>query len=455
MSVRAGSTKLKNARYTPLAVDGPLPRQMLRAVPQIRRDILGFLGDIADRYGDLVAFPLPSPVLLVTDPVGVRRVLLENPNNYTKQTVQYGSLSAVTGAGLLTADAQLWREHRKIAQPAFHRDTAAAVAAQSRAAAERLTQAWDSLPATGAVVDLDAAAMQATLEVVGHCLFAADLRAEGKELVHAITVALHAVIDRAQLPLPTWLWPGPIRRQRKSIATLDAVCANLVRLRLERGIRDTDADLLALLLSSGLSAQEVRDEVVTAVIAGHETVASALTWTCRLLAENPQIQAELAAQARAAGPELGWEQLDSLPKIRQAVDESLRLYPPAWVVTRRSIAADELAGVQIPPGTLVILSPWLTHRRADLWPDPERFDPSRFADSGRARPRAEYFPFGAGPRLCIGREFALVESVLILAQVLRDWQLGIPATQSRPAIDALVTLRPRGGLPLVVSRRAW
>ncbi|MGL5828180.1 MAG: cytochrome P450, partial [Angustibacter sp.] len=401
-----------------------------------------------------VAFPLPSPVLLVTDPAGVRRVLLENPQNYTKQTVQYGSLSAVTGAGLLTADAELWRAHRKIAQPAFHRDTAAAVAAQSRAAADRLTRDWRGLPASGAVVDFDAAAMQATLEVVGQCLFAADLRQEGAELVEAITVALHAVIDRAQLPLPTWLWPGPIRRQRRSIATLDRVCANLVHLRRERGIRADDADLLALLLSSDLSPQEVRDEVVTAVIAGHETVASALTWACRLLAENPHVQDELAAEARAAGSELGWDQLRLLPKIRQAVDESLRLYPPAWVVTRRSLASDEVAGVHLPAGTLVILSPWLTHRRAGLWPEPERFDPGRFAAAGAARPRAEYFPFGAGPRLCIGREFALVESVLMLAALLRDWQLRPPTGGPRPPISALVTLRPRGGLPLHVSRRA-
>ncbi len=422
---------------------------MLRALPLIRRDVLSFLAQMHSRYGDAVAFPLPTPVLLMTDPIGVRRVLLENPNNYTKDTVQYGSLSAVTGAGLLTSDAEPWRQHRKIAQPAFAHGTLTGVAEQALAAAARVSRDW----VDGATVDLDQAAMQATLEVVGHSLFAADLRADGTALVTAVTQALDSVIDRAQIPLPSWLWPGPLRRQTAANRVLDEVSAELVRLREAAGISATDCDLLALLMRSELSPKQVRDELVTAVIAGHETVASALTWTVQLLAEHPQIQTKVAAEVQAAGSELSWSALPELPLLRRVVAESLRLYPPAWVVTRRSIAADQLAGVAIPPQTLVILCPWLSHRRTEAWPDPQRFDPERFAAAGASRPRPDYFPFGAGPRLCIGREFALVEAVLVLAAVLSEWEFSLLPGRSRPKVAALVTLRPRGGLPLRVSRR--
>ena len=202
----------------------------------------------------------------------------------------------------------------------------------------------------------------------------------------------------------------------------------------------------------------MRDEIVTLVIAGHETVASALAWTLQLLAEHAEVQEQVHAELATvlAGRPATWADLPDLRRTRQVVDEALRLYPPAWVVTRRALGPDVVAGVEVPAGTLVIISPWLLHRRAQAWPDPLRFDPDRFAEPRDSAPRGDYLPFGAGPRLCIGRDFALVEAVLALATVLAEYRLDpvrADAAAPRPQVDALVTLRPRGGLPLRVSRR--
>ncbi len=452
----------RNARYTPLAVDGPLPADMLRAVPAIRRDPLAFLERTVARHGDLVAFPMPrTPVLLVNTPAGARHVLQDNHRGYGKRTVQYGALGLVTGAGLLTADGDLWRRRRRIAQPAFHHGRLDAVAQQASAAGTAMAGGW--LAAPGATVDVDRAALRTMLEVVGRTLFAADLAADGERVVEAVDAALQAVVTRARSPLPAvlpgWLPTPSQRRLRRAVATLDDACLGVVRRRRAAGLGDADADVLALLLRAadgegGLTEREVRDEIVTLVIAGHETVASCLTWTLLLLAEHPQVQDRLAAElATLPGDTPGWGDLASLPWTRAVVDEALRLYPPAWVVTRRALGDDVVDGVEVPTGTLVVLSPWLLHRRAEDWPDPLRFDPERFlaADAAaprRSAPRGDYVPFGAGPRLCIGRDVALVQAVLILATLLRGRRVVRPDSAAPVHVDALVTLRPRGGLPL-------
>lgn len=457
-------TARRNARYTVLDADGPVPREMVRDLLAIRRDPLGYLEGVVARFGDLVAFPLPrTPVLLVNDPVGARRVLVENARGYSKATIQYGALSLVTGGGLLTADGETWRRRRRIAQPAFHHGTLDVVAEQAVAAADRVAQAWRDVP-DGASVDVDAACMQATLEVVGRTLFDADLAADGERVVAAVHDALAVVVQRARTPQPPWLPTPANRRLARAVATLDRICGDVVRARRAGG--SAGQDLLGLLLRSadaegGLSDTELRDELVTLVIAGHETVASALSWTLLLLADHPQVQARLHAELDEVlgdGRAPTWGDLASLAYTRTVVDEALRLFPPAWVVTRRAESADEVCGVPVPVGTLVILSPWLLHRRAADWPAPLTFDPSRFAAARSATPRGGYLPFGAGPRLCIGRDFALVETVLALAALLRGHRVSLPVTASglarRPVVEASVTLRPRGGLSLLLHHRS-
>jgi cytochrome P450 len=451
----------RNARYTPLDVDGPLPLDMIRGIRSILRDPLSWLEQVVRTYGDLVAFPLPrTPALLVNSASGARRVLQENHRNYTKQTIQYGALSLVTGAGLLTADGEPWLRHRRIMQPAFHHGGLYQVAEHTVVAADRLKQVWDDVPA-GQPMDADAATMRAMLEVVGRTLFADDLAGEGERVVAAVDEALHVVLARARSPFsngPLGRLPSPSRRRlRRSVATLDQVCAWVVRRRRRQGITAEDSDLLAILLRAGdqLSEREIRDELVTLVIAGHETVASSLTWTLHLLAGAAGVQERLQAELDGvlAGRAPRWSDLPALSYTRAVVDESLRLYPPAWVITRRAQAADQVDGVAVPAGTLVLISPWLLHRHPHTWPDPLRFDPTRFLGPDSGRRRDGYLPFGAGPRLCIGRDFALVEATLTLAALLRDRTVGRPPGFTPPTVDALVTLRPRGGLPLLLTPR--
>jgi cytochrome P450 len=455
----------RNARYTVLDADGPVPAEMVRDLLSIRRDPLGYLEGVVARFGDLVAFPLPrTPVLLVNDPAGARRVLVENARTYSKATVQYGALSLVTGGGLLTTDGDVWRRRRRIAQPAFYHGTLDAVAEQAVAAADRIAAAWDTR-SPGTAVDVDAACMQATLEVVGRTLFDADLAADGERVVAAVHEALQVVVQRARTPQPSWLPTASGRRLAAAVATLDRTCADVVRARRARGLGALDRDLLALLLrsldgSDGLSDTEVRDELVTLVIAGHETVASALSWTLLLLADHPEAQRQLHAEldgVLTGGRAPTWADLPALRWTRAVVDESLRLFPPAWVVTRRAEQDAVVCGVRVPAGTLVVISPWLLHRRAQDWSDPLRFDPTRFAADRSATPRGAYLPFGLGPRLCIGRDFALVETVLVLATLLRGHRVSLPVGADggplRPQVEASVTLRPRGGLPLVLEAR--
>jgi cytochrome P450 len=447
---------------------------MVAAVPAIRRDPLAYLERLVRRYGDLVAFPMPrGAVLLVNDPDGVRRVLQDNPRNYVKRTVQYGSLGAVTGQGLLTSDGEPWRVHRRVLQPAFHHGAMPAFAAQAAAVGELLRGEWDA--AAGGVLDADAAVMRAMLALVGRTLFAADLAAQAERIVGAVDVALALLVRRTRSGVPP-SWPVPSRfRLRRAVRVLDTTCAELVAAR-RRRVTGSD-DVLDLLLAAADAGEigpgEVRDEIVTLVIAGYETVASSLAWTLGLLAAHPAEQAELAAELDAvlAGAPPTWADLPRLRFTRAVVDESLRLYPPAWVISRRAVADDVIAGVAVPPGTVVILSPWLLHRRTDDWPDPLRFDPTRFlVETRTSTPRGAYLPFGLGPRLCIGRDVALVEAVVVLATLLRDRQVTLPPSSpvpppngpARPGAlarpdaalgrpDALVTLRPRGGLPLRLS----
>ncbi|MBT0769313.1 cytochrome P450 [Kineosporia sp. J2-2] len=454
----------RNAKYTILDADGPLPLDMIRGVPAIMRNPLAWLERVVDRHGDLVAFPMPtSSVLLVNTPAGARHVLQRNHRNYSKATIQYGALSLVTGSGLLTSDGEVWRRHRRTLQPAFHHGGLDQVAVSTVAAGEQLRAAWDRVPPY-APIDAEAAIMQAMLTVVGRTLFADDLSSAGEELVHAVDRALRQVIARATNPLavgPLSRLPTPSAlRMRSAVATLDRITADIVARRRAQGVGEDDADLLAVLLRAGadesgaawMTEREIRDELVTLVIAGHETVASSLVWTLHLLADAPQVQERLYAELDQvlAGRPPAWGDVPALRYTRAVVDEALRLYPPAWVITRRATGPDTVDGVDVPEGTLIIVSPWLLHRSAANWPEPERFDPERFLGVDR---NPAYLPFGAGPRLCIGRDFALVESVLLLATLLRDRAVRRPAGVRPPRLEALVTLRPKRGLPMALVPR--
>ena len=441
---------------------------MLRDIARIFRDPLAYLTGIRAEFGPVVAFPTrPTPAWLVDDPDAVDRVLRTNAGNYTKQTVQYGALSLLTGDGLLTADNPQWLPRRREVGPAFHRGTLDRLVGCVDTAADGLdadlAAQLATAPArhTGRTVDVDGPLMRATLDVVSRGLFSAELSrgdATGPDIAGAVLDGLEEVIRRATRPVHAprgWPTPGN-RRLARSLATLDDAVDQVVTSRVGAP-PPAEPDVLDLLLAAVADPRGVRDEAVTLVVAGHETVASAMEWAAHLLATHPDVQDRVAAEAAAvlAGPGTPTlADLARLPLARAVLDETLRLYPPAWVVTRRATEDDELAGHRLPAGTLVIVSPWVRHRDPAVWDDPARFDPDRFldADPGAGRPTAAYLPFGIGPRLCIGRDFALLEATLLLARLTLRWRLA-PVPGHRVVPSPRVTVRPRGGLPLLVSPR--
>ena len=442
-------------RPNTLGLPGPSPWDMARGFRAIRSDPLTFLEQTQSRYGDLVAFPVPgAPALLLNDPEAVRHVLQGNGPNWTKATPQYSSLATVTGPGLLAVSDDRWLSRRRIAQPAFHHSRIDAVGARVAEAGRKVVDSWAGLAAGGEAVDVDSLSMRVTLDVVGRTLFDRDLADVTEQLVRATDEAAELVVAQGRsLPWPSWVPTSVNRRLGVSVAALDDICRRLIADRRARGASEGDTDLLGLLVAAGLPDDAIRDELVTMVVAGHETVASALTWTLMLLAEHPEAQQRLRDEAREAG---GWTALrlrEQLPWTRAVVDESLRLFPPGWVLSRRATQADSVGGQAVPAGTLAIISPWLLHRNAQSWPDPSEFRPERFLGEMATQARPDYVPFGLGPRLCIGRDFALVELTILLVELLRDHAVELPSGWKRPRCNAFVTLRPRGGLRLVVIPR--
>ena len=446
---------------TPVTAPGPRGGAMLRSFGLVRRDPLSYLREVWVEHGDVVQFPVPfPPTYLITSPGGVRRVLQDNHLGYGKRTIQYDALSLVTGEGLLTSDTDAWRPMRRRIQPAFHHEAIAPVADHVVASASSMASRWSEAigSTSAAVIDVDQAMMESTVQIVGSALFGVDLAGEARILADATVEALDVVVARARMPLPipTWLPTPNTLRLRRHVRTLDECVNALVRQRLARGDVDGNPDLLDLLLADAddggaLSARQVRNEVVTFLVAGHETVASALAWAFWLLSRSPVWSERVRSEVDSLTEPLTVESLRHLATTRAVLEETLRLYPPAWLITRRAVAEDIVDGHRIPQGALVAISPWLVHRHPDVWAAAETFDPQRFL--GVAEPnRPAYLPFGTGPRQCIGRDFALVEATLMLAYVLRRFDLRPIPGRTQGAV-ASVTLRPDGGLPMLVSHR--
>ncbi|MEI2643778.1 MAG: cytochrome P450 [Candidatus Nanopelagicales bacterium] len=388
-----------------LTAPGPSGLDMLRYAPSMIRDPLAFLGQQWRKHGDVVQFPIPNPpTYLVNEPEAVERVLRGNHRNYGKDTLQYRRLSLLTGFGLLTADTNLWRAQRPVVQPAFGADLEPRVREATLAACARIN--WPN-----GVRDVDADILRITLEVVGEVLFGADLTGRAKGLAEATLQGLEVVVKKSSpISAPLWL-PTPNNRQlARAKAQLDAAVRELTKAKAPEGT------LLRLLQEH---PEHLRDQVVTFLVAGHETVASALTWSLYLLAQHPT---------------------DATSE--EVFDEALRLYPPAWLITRQALGPDTLAGHAIPESALIILSPYWLHRHPAAYADPERFEP------GRDHPRSAYIPFGAGPRLCIGRGMSLVEGPLILDHLRARYSF---TTVRDVGMKPEVTIRPVKGMPLRVA----
>ncbi len=424
----------------------------------LRRDPLAFLTRLAREHGDVARFRLgPVDVHLVNRPDWIRDVLVTHADLFHKGR-GLERAKRLLGEGLLTSEDPVHLRQRRMMQPAFHRDRIAAYADVMTAQAERMSARWRG----GETRDLAQEMSRLTLAVVGRTLFDSDVEAEADEIGDALTIALglfgrtfslpfFPVIDR--LPLPS------NRRFAKARARIDATIGRLIAER--RRAPGGRTDLLTLLVQAsdtegdgtGMNDVQVRDEAVTIFLAGHETTANALTWTWYLLSRNPEVEARLHAEVDALGAPPGFADLPKLGYTEMVLAESMRLFPPAWIIGRRAMTDYEVGGYRIRRGSIVVCSQWVTHRDPRFFPDPERFDPERFRPEAKeARPKFAYFPFGGGPRVCIGEGFAWMEGMLLLAAVARRWRLRLaPGHLVVPAPS--ITLRPTRGMPMLLESR--
>lgn len=434
---------------------------LLGSAGVFQRDPLGFLIK-AGQLGDVVRLRFVfSPAYVVSHPDGVQRVLQEHHQNYNRDLPTYHLFRPFLGGGLILNDGDSWLHQRRLMQPAFHLKHLTTYASQMTAAAEVLLARWDARGEGDAPLNIAEEMMRLTLHILGQTMFSLDVSRQTDVIGPAITTLLALMGRYLYAPFPPLSVPTPRNRQvQQAIRTLNRVVYAMID---ERRQQPTDrGDLLSMLLlardadsGQGMTDQQVRDEVMTMLVAGHETTANTLAWAWYLLSQHPQVERRLHDELRAAlgGRMPTLEDLPSLPYTRMVLEETLRLYPPGTIFSRKAIAADEVCGYLIPANSMLIISPYATQHHPGVWDQPETFDPERFTPERSAtRPHYAYFPFGGGPHLCIGREFALLEAQLVLATIAQRYRLRlVPGRVVEPQF--LVSLRPRDGLPMTLERR--
>ena len=440
----------------------PGPRASLLSALVYRpgRNPLDFFSSVARTYGDLAHVRLGGEhVFVVSDPRVIKDVLMTHNQNFTKSR-GLERTKRVLGQGLLTSEGAVHLRQRRLMQPAFHRERVVKYATTMVEYADRQRGMWTD----GATVDIAQEMNRLTLSVVGKTLFDADVASQAHEVGEALTGVMESfwtlmlpfsnVIER--LPLPR------MRRSRHARERLDAIIYGLIRERRASG--GDRGDLLSMLLLAqddedkgrGMSDLQVRDEAMTIFLAGHETTANALMWTWYLLSQAPEVERRLHDEiARVLGDRLPTvADIPSLPYVERVVTESMRLFPPAWIIGRRAIEPYEMNGYVAPARSILIMSQWVVHRDARYYPEPGRFDPDRWTPEFRASiPQFAYFPCGGGPRRCIGESFAWMELTLIVATLAQRWRFEL--VPNHPVVpQPLITLRAKHGMKMIARRRS-
>jgi cytochrome P450 len=445
------------ARYT--LPPGPPSRFWGLSFLSFRNDPIGFLSRAAQQYGDLVGFRFgPQWAVFINNPDLIKDVLVTHDSAFGKGR---GLLRAkrLLGEGLLTSEGSFHRRQRRLAQPAFHRQRVQGYGTVMTHYANQVRQTWQE----GSTLDMDHEMMRLTLAIVAKTLFDTDVTSEAENIGQALTTTMESwrqlmlpfaeVLEK--LPLPIF------RRFKEARSRLDAIVYRIID---ERRADPRDrGDLLSMLMEaqdsegdgSSMTDLQLRDELMTLFLAGHETTANLLTWTWYLLSQHPEIETRLHQEVdrvlngRLPGP----NDVPQLTYTEKVLAESMRLYPPAWIIGRRTLQEYEIGSYRLPVNTLMLLSPFVIQRDARYFPDPLRFDPERWTPEAKAaRPRFSYCPFGGGSRQCIGEAFAWMEGTLLVATLAQHWRmrlvLGHPVAP-RP----LVTLRPKFGMKMTVEQR--
>jgi cytochrome P450 len=416
---------------------------------------------LASNYGPFVRTRLPMHIYFVTGPALIEEILVKQASRFRKDRITR-RLSGAIGEGLLVSEGDLWRRQRRLMQPAFHQGELRSYSGVMTSLAREAISSWRS----GETRDVHEQMMALTLNIVAKLLFGANLAADARDIGATISalmedfqgeLGLRALTPFIHVPTPaTW-------RIRRGIRNLDRIIYKIIAdRRAATAAADVPGqDLLGLLLRAQdedggrMSDQQLRDEALTLFIAGHETTALALTYALYLLAYHPQQQEALAAELRQvlAGREPDFADLERLEVTEAVLLEAMRLYPPAWSIGREALVDVDIGGYHLPKGSTFFISQWVTHRDPAVFEDPERFRPERWAgDAQRRLPRFAYFPFGGGPRICIGNRFAMMEATLVLAAVAQRFSFA-PTPETKLEILPSVTLRPRTPVRLEITAR--
>lgn len=457
------STQLMSPTRPIELLNPPKPRGRIPFVgvfPDFVRDPLTCLMNVT-QHGPIVN--LGANTYSVNDPALVKHILQDNHRNYdNRQTPTLLRLRPLLGRGLVLNEGESWLQQRRLMQPAFHRKRLASLAAMMTDEAAAMTERWRSNVAEGSPIGVSREMTQVTMRIILKAMFGADIEGDFDTISQAIQIALAQISKRVLsiVPVPE-SWPTPGNRAfDAAVRTLDAYVYGIIEQRRRSGVESDD--LLGMLLAArdedtgeGMSDTQLRDEVMTLFLAGHETTANLLTWAWHLIGQHPEVEQRLHAEIDSVlGKRLPTvADLPALPYARMVIDETLRMYPIAWLVSRQPNEDDNVGGYRIPAGATVLVSPYVVQHQSAYWENPEQFDPERFApERSTNRPRFAYFPFGGGPRQCIGNSFAQMEAHLIIATVAQAYRLrALPGSQVE--VNAAVTLIPRTPLQMTVHPR--
>ena len=426
-----------------------------------QKDRLAFLSRLQKNHGDLAFYQMGSRnLILVAHPDDVAWVMQKNAKNYVKAT----NLGEVLGQGILTSEGSVWRHQRKLIQPMFHHHHLASLVPLMNEKIQEHLKRLENQVAQNPKVKVSDAMMKIAYEVVGQALFGADLNPHFEEL-HEVMKYLNLFLTRRLyrlIPVPMkFPLPSHVRFLRGK-RSLDRIMYALIDEKSKPSAASEHVDVVSLLIQAAdeesgqkMDRVQVRDEAVTLLLAGHETTAQALTWTLYLLAQHPEVQARVIREVDESlkGKIPSAEDLFELPYLSQVMEESMRIHPPVWAFGRRSVDADEIRGHAIPKNAILMICPYLTHRHPDFWKSPETFNPERFDENAaKDRHKFAYFPFGGGPRQCIGKYFAMMEVKLVLIQLFQKFSVhSIPGTQVKALPQ--VTMGVEHGLSLEFRKR--
>jgi cytochrome P450 len=439
---------------------GPRGLPLLGMGLQMLHDPLGTLQRIFREYGDIVRIPIVSDSrIFLNHPDYIEQVTVIQQSKFHKSKLTKDVTGRLLGEGLLISEGDFWRRQRRLAQPAFQRNRINEYAATMVESAETHSRKWQDSEER----DIAHEMMALTLDIAVRTLFGTTLPGEARQVGRSLEFLMRYSLRRNRSPfkLPE-KWPTPAnRRAEREIQFLDSLVYRIIDERKKLGRAGEHNDLLSLLMAamdedgSQMTAKQLRDEIMTLFTAGHETTALTLSWAWYLLSKNPSAEARLYEEIRVvlAGRLPSIADLGQLPYLRGVVNEALRLYPPAYILARTSIAPCTIGGYELPAGSTVVFSQWITHRDSRFFSDPDAFIPERWLDGLEDRlPPGAYFPFGDGPRRCIGQNFALMEVVLVLATIAQKFQFRLASGQ-KIVPDPLVTLRPRNGIRMRIDAR--